>query len=65
MRNKTLEMHNLFVKSKPRSYYTLYLSCFYRGVVYHIRHVHVLNFSISSLKRVVQKRQSLSCNLEG
>jgi hypothetical protein len=36
------------------------------GVVYHIRPIHVVNFSIASLKRVVvQKRQSFPCNLEG
>jgi hypothetical protein len=27
MPSKTLEMHNLFVKSNPRLYYTLDLSC--------------------------------------
>jgi hypothetical protein len=36
------------------------------GVVYHIRPIHVVNFSIASLKRVVvKKRQSFPCNLEG
>jgi hypothetical protein len=36
------------------------------GVVYHTRHVHVVYFAISRLKRVVvQKRQSLPCNLQG
>ena len=36
------------------------------GVVYHIKHVHVVNFAIASLKRVVvQKRQSFPSNLKG
>jgi hypothetical protein len=35
-------------------------------VVYHIIPIHVVKFAIASLKRVVvQKRQSLPCNLEG
>jgi hypothetical protein len=67
MPSKTLEMHNLFVKSKSRFYYTLDLSCAsFGGVVYHIRPVHVVNFAIAILKTVVvQKRQSLPCKLEG
>jgi hypothetical protein len=36
------------------------------SVVYHSRPFHVVNFAIAILKRVVvQKRQSLPCNLQG
>jgi hypothetical protein len=36
------------------------------GVVYHTRHVHVVYFSIASLKRVVvQKKEFFPCNLQG
>jgi hypothetical protein len=36
------------------------------GVVYHSRPVHVVNFAMASLKRVVvKKRQSFPCNLQG
>jgi hypothetical protein len=36
------------------------------GVVYHIRPIIVVNFSIVSLKRVaMKKRQIMPCNLKG
>jgi hypothetical protein len=36
------------------------------GISYHSRHVHVVIFLLSNLKRVVvQKRQLFPCNLQG
>jgi hypothetical protein len=36
------------------------------GIYYHSRHVHVVRFLISRLKRVVvKKRQLFPCNLQG
>jgi hypothetical protein len=47
MPSKTLEMHNLFVKSKSRFYYVVYLiwESFW-GVVYHIIPHHLVNFEL-------------------
>jgi hypothetical protein len=67
MPSKTLEMDNLFIKSKLRFYYIVYLVVKVVGsVVYHIMPNPVVSFSIAILKMVsLQKRQSFLCNLEG
>jgi hypothetical protein len=65
MYSKTIDMQFCFVKSNPMLHYTLNLSCAScQGCGLSYYYAHVVYSSFASLKRVVQKRQSLPCNLQ-